>query len=149
MRSLETRLERGLLHPIDYLRRRRTRGVLQVDAREREVRRGGELEARVTIASSGGLEEVEVGLVCTEFYACELRGSDGRRSRGTSSANAHEAWRAVEGAPGLHSVRLTVPAEAPFSYEGELLCFTWEVVARGRRKRRLDAQARHEISVLP
>jgi hypothetical protein len=42
-----------------------------------------------------------------------------------------------------------VPAEAPFSYEGELLCFAWEVVARGRRKHRLDAQARHEISVLP
>ena len=93
--------------------------------------------------------EVEVGLVCTEFFATELRGSDGRRSRGTSSASAHEAWLAVEGTPGLHSVRLAVPAEAPFSYEGELLSFKWEVVARGRRKRRLDAQARHEISVLP
>jgi hypothetical protein len=149
MRSLEKRLERGLLHPIDYLRRRRTRGALQVDAAEREVRRGGELDARVTIASPGGVGEVEVGLVCTEFYACHVSGSDGRRSRGTSSATAHEEWLPVEDTPGLHSVRLTVPAEAPFSYEGELLCFTWEVVARGRRKHRLDAQARHEISVLP
>jgi hypothetical protein len=42
-----------------------------------------------------------------------------------------------------------VPAEAPFSYDGELLCFRWELVARGRRKHRLDAQARQEVSVLP
>jgi hypothetical protein len=113
------------------------------------VRRGGELDARVTIAGRGRLGEVEVGLVCTEFYECEISDSDGTQSRGTSSATAHEAWLPVEGAPGVHSVRLTVPAEAPFSYEGELLCFTWEVVARGRRKHRLDAQARYEISVLP
>jgi hypothetical protein len=113
------------------------------------VRRGGEVDARVTIAGSGVLGEVEVGLVCTEFYACHVTGGDGTRSRGTASATAHEAWLPVDATAGLHGVRLSVPAEAPFSYEGELLCFTWEVVARGSRKRRLDAQASHEISVLP
>jgi hypothetical protein len=160
-RSLERRLERGFLHPIDYLRRRGTRG-LQVGASDQEVRRGEDLDARVTISGSGGLGEVEVGLICTEFYESDVRDSDaGRsrgsdvsdsdagRSRGTSSATAHEAWLPVDSTPGVHSVRLTVPAEGPFSYEGELLCFKWEVVARGRRKGRLDAQARHQISVLP
>jgi hypothetical protein len=162
-RSLERRLERGFLHPIDYLRRRGTRG-LQVGAGDQEVRRGEELDARVTISSPGRLGEVEVGLICTEFYECDVSDSDvsdsdvsdsdvfdsdAGRSRGTSSATAHEAWLPVESTPGVQSVRLTVPAEAPFSYEGELLCFKWEVVARGRRKGRLDAQARHQISVLP
>lgn len=146
------------MHPIDYLRRRGTRG-LQVGAGDQEVRRGEELDARVTISSPGRLGEVEVGLVCTEFYECDVydsdvydsdvSDSDAGRSRGTSSATAHEAWLPVENTPGVHSVRLTVPAEAPFSYEGELLRFKWEVVARGRRKGRLDAQARHQISVLP
>lgn len=148
MSSLERRLERALLHPIDYLRRRRTVG-LQVGASHQEVHRGGELDARVTISRPEGLRELEVGLVCTEFYAYDVGDSDGRRSRGTSSATAHEAWLPVEGTMGVHGVRLTVPAEAPFSYEGDLLCFKWEVVARGRRKHRLDLQARHEISVQP
>jgi hypothetical protein len=148
MPSLERRLERALLHPIDYLRRRRTRG-LEVGASDQEVHRGGGLDARVTISSPEGLQEVEVGLVCTEFYACAVRDSDGGQSRGTSSATAHESWLPVAGTMGVHGVRLPVPAEAPFSYDGELLCFKWEVVARGHRKRRLDLQARHEISVLP
>jgi hypothetical protein len=146
-RSGARRLERGLLHPIDQLRRRANRGRLGVEASEPRVRRGGELDVRVTIADSRGLADVELGLVCTEFYARRMSGSEGRR--GTSSATAYEAWLPVEGGPGLHGVRVTVPAEAPFSYDGELLCFRWELVARGRRKRRLDAQARQEVSVLP
>jgi hypothetical protein len=141
------RLEHGLLHPIDGLRRWRTRGALEVGAIQREVRRGEELDARVTIASSSGA--VEVGLVCTELYAAAVSDGDGGRRRGTAAATAYEAWLPVETTLGLHGVRLTVPSHAPFSYEGELLCYRWEVVARGRRKRRLDAQARHAISVLP
>ena len=138
-----------MLHPIDRLRRWRTRGALEVGAIQRALRRGGELDARVTIASSGGLGAVEVGLVCTELYAAAVSDGDGGRRRGTAAATAYEAWLPVESTLGLHGVRLTVPSHAPFSYEGELLCFRWEVVARGRRKRRLDAQARHAISVLP
>jgi hypothetical protein len=148
LRSFRRRLERGLLHPLDYLRRRVTRG-LAVDASDLPVRRGGELDARVTIASRGGLGQVEVGLVCTEFFASAMSDSRGGRRRGTASATAHEAWLPVDGTPGVHSVSLAVPAEAPFSYDGDVLSFTWEVVARGRRRRRLDAQARREISVLP
>jgi hypothetical protein len=148
LRSLERRLERGFLHPIDYLRTRGTRG-LRVEASDQEVRRGGELEARVTLSNPEGFGEVEVGLVCTEFYECDVPDGEGGRSRGTCSATAHEAWLPVHSTLGVHSVRLSVPAEAPFSYDGDLLCFKWAVVARGRRKNRLDAQARHEISVLP
>jgi hypothetical protein len=150
-RRLGTRqLERGLLHPIDHLRRRANRGRLRVELSGPEVRRGGELDARVTIADSRGLADVEMGLVCTEFYACRMSGhGDGGGGRGTSSATAYEAWLPVDGRPGVHAVRVTVPAEAPFSYDGELLCFKWELVARGRRKRRLDAQARQEVVVRP
>ena len=146
-RSGTSRLERRLLHPIDYLRGRANRGRLRVEASDGQVRRGGQLDARVTITDSGGLADVELGLVCTEFYATRMSGHDG--GRGTSSGTAYEAWLPVDGGPGLHAVRVTVPAGAPYSYDGELLSFKWELVARGRRKRRLDAQARHEVSVLP
>jgi hypothetical protein len=115
--ALERRLERGLLHPIDFLRTRMTRG-LQVCAGDRPVRRGEHLDAHVTISRPGSVERVEAGLVCTAFYASAVSDGRGGRSRGTASATVHEAWLPVEGAPGVHSVRLTVPANAPFSYEG-------------------------------
>ena len=147
--SLEKRLL-GLLKPIDLLRRRLTRG-LQVGASDQEVRRGEEVEALVTISSARGLGDIEVGLVCTEYYALYSEGvsTDDSGGRATTYAIAHEAWLPIESAPGAQSVRLTIPPEAPFSYEGDCLSFRWEVVARGRRRRRLDAQAKHEISVLP
>jgi hypothetical protein len=148
--SLESRLLPGLLNPVDLLRRRMARG-LQVGASDEEVRRGEEVEALVTLSSAEGLGDVEVGLVCTEYYArySEGVGPDDSGGRATTYAIAHEAWLPVESAPGVQSVRLTIPTEAPFSYEGDCLSFRWEVVARGRRRRRLDAQARREISVLP
>lgn len=147
--SLEKRLL-GLLNPIDLVRRRLTRG-LQVGASNQEVHRGDEVEALVTISSTRGLGDVEVGLVCTEYYArySEGVGADDSGGRAITYAIAHEAWRPVESAPGVQSVRLTIPPEAPFSYAGDCLSFRWEVVGRGRRRRRLDALASHELSVLP
>jgi hypothetical protein len=148
LRSFGRRLERGPLHPLDLLRRRMARG-LAVDASDRPVRRGEQLEARVTISRPEGLGDLEIGLVCTEFYASAMSDSRGGRRRGTASATAHASWLPIPSTPGVHTVRLAVSAQAPFSYEGDVLRFTWEVVARGRRRRRLDAQARHEITVLP
>ena len=49
----------------------------------------------------------------------------------------------------MQSVRLAIPADAPFSYEGTCLSFKWELVARGHKSRGLDAQARSDLSVLP
>jgi hypothetical protein len=147
--SLEKRLL-GLLHPVDALRKKLTRG-LQVGAGDQEVRRGEEVEALVTIFNARGLGDIEVGLVCTEYYArySEGVGTDDPGGRATTYAIAHEAWLPLESAPGVQSVRLAIPPEAPFSYEGDCLSFKWEIVARGRRSRRLDAQANHDISVRP
>ena len=70
-----------LSHPLDFVRQRRTRG-LQVDAGVQGVRRGEEVEALVTITSAKGLGgDLEVGVVCTEYYDEESRDSDGDTSR--------------------------------------------------------------------
>ena len=137
-----------LSHPLDFVRQRRTRG-LQVDAGVHGVRRGEEVEALVTISSPKGLGDLEVGLVCTEYYDEETTDSDGDTSRATAEAIAHEDWLPVEELTGVQSVRLAIPADAPFSYEGTCLSFKWELVARGHRSRGLDAQARSDLSVLP
>jgi hypothetical protein len=140
-------------HPLDVLRRRLTSG-LQVTASNQVARRGEEIEALLTISSPGKLGKVEVGVVCTEYYDEEDTDTDmntGNRStsRVTSDEIAHEAWLPVETISEAQSLHFTIPPDAPFSYRGACLSFKWEVVARGRRRRGLDAQARSEFSVLP
>ena len=116
--------------------------------------RGDEVEALVTISSPGKIGNVEVGVVCTEYYDEEDTDTDMNTggqstSRVTSDEIAHEAWLPVETISGAQSLHFTIPPDAPFSYRGDCLSFKWEVVARGRKRRGLDAQARSEFSVLP
>lgn len=144
------------VHPLEALRRRLTRG-LEVAASDQEVRRGGEVEALVTISSARKLGDVEVGVVCTEYYDELKTGSAAyiddmnttTTSRKTSDDVAHETWSPVETVSGVQSVRFTIPPDAPFSYHGECLSFKWELVGRGRRGRGLDREARSEFAVLP
>jgi hypothetical protein len=146
--GMKRRWEFRPLHPLDFVRQRRTRG-LQLDAGEGPVKRGGEVEALVTISSPKSLGDLEVGLVCTEYYDEETTDRDGDTSRATVEEIAHENWLPVEELTGVQSVRLAIPADAPFSYEGACLSFKWELVARGHKSRGLDAQARRDLSVLP
>jgi hypothetical protein len=140
------------IHPLDFLRRRLTRG-LDVATGDEPARRGGEVEALVTISNARKLGDLEVGVVCTEYYDEQetTRDSDGSTSlsRSTSDEVAHESWSQVESISGTQSLRFMIPSDAPFSYRGECLSFKWEVVARGHKSRGLDAQARSEFSVLP
>lgn len=137
----------GSRSPVDRLRARLTRS-LQVRAEPTELVRGDEVGAVVTIVDARSLEQVEVGLVCTEAYAVTVEDDDGE-SRGRAWATAHETWVAVAPEAGEHTVRLRVPVDGPFSYAGEYLSFTWEVVARAPRRRRLDARAACELWVRP
>ena len=130
---------------------------LQIAPPAGEARRGEEVDVAVTVVDARRLSGVDVGLVCTEYYDEEDRttstDSNGHTttstSRETREAVAHEAWVTVEPAVGVQSVRLSIPPSTPFSYEGECLSFRWEVEARGRKHRRLDARAAAELRVLP
>jgi hypothetical protein len=125
------------------------RSGLGVDASPDEVRRGDEVEVFVTVASTRGLSGLQAGIVCTELYDEQDTDSEGRATRTTSTATAHETWIPIDRTPGTQSVHLAVPLDAPFSYDGSCLAFRWEVCARGQRPRRFDAEARRRISVLP
>jgi hypothetical protein len=149
---MDFRFSVGKIRPLDILRRRLTRG-LEVATDDQPVRRGGDVEALVTISNARKLGDLEAGVVCTEYYDEQetTRDADGSTSlsRSTSDEVAHESWSQVESVSGVQSLRFTIPADAPFSYTGDCLSFKWEVVARGRKSRGLDAQARSEFSVLP
>ena len=130
---------------------------LQIAPPGGEVRRGEEVDVAVTVVDTRRLSAVEVGLICTECYDVEVQSTstdaDGHTTTSSSrekrDAIAHEAWAHAELMVGVQSVRLAVPPGAPFSYEGDCLSFRWQVVARGRKERRLDARAEADLRVLP
>ena len=134
--------------PLDGLRKKLTKG-LEVRVDQPEVRRGDEIDVLLVVTKPERLGGLEAGLVCTEHYDEKEYMGDGRYYKTARKAVEHEAWQPLPSVAGEHSVRLAIPADAPFSYEGSCLSFTWEVVARGRRDNQLDARASQEISVRP
>jgi hypothetical protein len=137
--------------PLDVLRKKLTKG-LEIRVDQPEARRGEQIGAVVVVTEPERLGQLEAGLVCTEHYDEEVSSSDAdgghSTSRSTSRAIEHEDWQLVECIAGEHRVSFTIPAHAPYSYEGDCLSFRWEVVARGRRSG-LDAQAAQGIAVHP
>jgi hypothetical protein len=131
--------------------------ALEVDAGGQAVSRGEEIEAQVTISDAEKAGSVEVGVVCTEYYDEDVTEEtiddhgimQEETQRTTLHATAHEEWRPIESTVGVQTVLLTIPAEAPFSYEGDCVSFKWELVARGRRQNRPDAEAGQAITVRP
>jgi hypothetical protein len=130
-------------------RSRRLRGtVVSVDG---DGRRGDEL----TVAFRGrpaGDDRIEVGIACDERFDTEAR----VRVRGATSvvrqtgeATVHEQWQAA--APGVVEQTFTflVPADAPYSYEGDCLSYAWRASARAVRPRLKDARLDEPIWVLP
>ena len=70
-------------------------------------------------------------------------------TRSTKKATAHEQWLPLDSALAEHRVSFTIPADAPFSYDGKVLSFTWQVRAVSRAALRPDAAAHWELTVLP
>ena len=105
---------------------RHARG-LEVAVERDAVRRGERVAAAVT-----GDGSIEVGLVCTEHYdVWRDTGADGSRSRVTVSAVMWQTWAPAPHAGLGQRIELAVPADAPYSYEGDCVSFAWS--ARVRR----------------
>jgi len=116
-----------------------------------EVRRGDRVSVTVTIAepSASAAPDLEVGLVCTETYATYLPQERLTKSdRALVDAVAYERWLELDGSQPEQIVTLEVPVDAPFTYDGKHLKFTWRVAAR-RRTRGLDPTRAEELHVLP
>jgi hypothetical protein len=98
---------------------------LEVQVERQEMRRGDRVAA---IASGEG--ELELGLVCTQSYDVWRRIGNDSRSRVIASASVWQAWvPAPHGALGQR-VELALPADGPYSYEGDCVSFGWAVVVR-------------------
>jgi hypothetical protein len=98
---------------------------LELRVERQELRRGDRVAAVVS-----GAGELEVGLVCTQSFDVWRRIANDSRSRVTDSASVWQEWMpAPQGALGQR-VELGLPAEGPYSYEGDCVSFGWAVVVR-------------------
>ena len=105
---------------------------LELRVERQELRRGDRVAA---IASGEG--ELEVGLVCTQSYDVWRRIANDSRSRVTDSASVWQEWApAPHGALGRR-VELSLPADGPYSYEGDCVSFGWAVVVRRAGEKRV------------
>jgi hypothetical protein len=138
--SFETVAKRAL----GLIQRGAARKLDVVPAAE-QVRRGDTLD--VTVKADAGIEGLEAGLICTEtFPVFVVRGKVTHSGHEFEDEVAFEHWLPVE--PLQQTVALSVPVDAPYSYDGENLKFKWRVAVRQPR-RGLDAVRTREIWVLP
>jgi len=99
---------------------------LEIAVERQEVRRG----ERIGV-TAGGEGELEVGLLCTERYDVWGRiGDADSRSRVTDASGIWAAWVPAPHAALGQRVELAVPADGPYSYEGDCVSFSWAVAVR-------------------
>jgi hypothetical protein len=98
---------------------------LDLRVERQELRRG----ERVAVSASGA-GEIEVGLVCTEAFDVRRRISDESRSRVTDRAVVWQQWLPVAHAALGQRIELAVPADGPYSYEGDCVSLAWAVLVR-------------------
>lgn len=116
---------------------------LQVAVEPIEARRGGTVTATVVLSDADKLgETLELGLVCTEYYDVKqtvYTQNGSHEERVLKTTDAFATWNELDRTTPQQSIRFTVPADSPFSYEGGSVSWAWHVALRDRHPHRLDA----------
>ncbi len=111
--------------------RTRYAGGVSVSVDRQELRRGERVLATVADSGSGaGGGALEVGLVCTEHFDVWRSYGDHAPSRAIDSAAVTQVWAGADGGGLGARVELALPADAPYSYEGDCVSLSWAVVVR-------------------
>jgi hypothetical protein len=105
---------------------------LELQVERQELRRGDRVGA--TAAGEG---ELEIGLLCTQSFDVWRRIGDDSRSRVTDTASVWQQWVPAPHAALGQRVELTLPADGPYSYEGDCVSLGWAVVVRRVGEKRI------------
>jgi hypothetical protein len=117
-----------------------------------EVPRGGRIHASVSLASPPRADvQLELALICSELYDVMERVSNPNgpdtEQRATKEAVRHRATVPID-ATGA-SADFEIPADEPFSYNGDCISAVWKVRVQERRPRRADRVVDELVWVLP
>lgn len=107
---------------------------LELRVERQELHRGERVAA-----SASGEGAIEVGLVCTEAFDVLRRIGDESRSRVTDKAVVWQQWLPVAHAALGERIELALPAQGPYSYEGDCVSVAWAVRVRRVGEKRLAA----------
>jgi hypothetical protein len=116
--------------------------------------RGANVTYKVELDQASRARQVFVGLICTELRH-ERTYAFGGGTEGLSAETIDSARRSVvfctwrKLGPSGEGGSFRIPADAPFSYEGEWLSLRWTVVASARRLVGPARRAEAELRVLP
>lgn len=116
-----------------------------------DFRRGDEMAVTCKARRTSD-DRLEIGIACDERYDTETRVYSRGVStvvRQTGETTVHEEWHAVPAGAAAHTVTFRVPADAPYSFEGSCLSYTWRISARAVRRLRKDARHDEPIWVEP
>jgi hypothetical protein len=111
---------------------------VDLDVTPRRLRRGAEVTVALRALELIDGHDRELGLVCVAHHATIGKTTDGidpgGRFRSDAQSRVFEDWRPL----GPAALALTVPADAPYSYEGDLLSFYWGIWVRVVRQQKPD-----------
>ena len=85
--------------------------------------------------------QLQVGLVCTRYMDVKEQRYNQYGSytvRETEPVDVITDWRDVSSKARTQSFTFTIPADGPFSYEGDTVSYAYRISARERRKMRTD-----------
>jgi hypothetical protein len=116
--------------------------------------RGDPVRATLTVSDPSRIEgKLQVGLVCTAFHDVEVQttNANGTTStqRQTRQTEVVKDWRDADPTKPQQMFDFTLPADSPFSYEGETVSWAWRISAREQREHRSDPHNDVPIWVLP
>ena len=116
-----------------------------------DLRRGEAVSVAVTAERRDG-DRLQVGMVCLERYDTEVRVFTGAASavrRETAEGPVHEEWHAIPSTGPDQAFTFRIPAEAPYSYEGECVSYVWLLTVRSVKPRRKDPRLEEPLWVRP
>jgi hypothetical protein len=113
------------------------------------ARRGQPVEVTLAVTEPARVRgRIDVTVACVESYAYKVHSDRSGPSRRTGHNALWQRPFALQPLPS-QSIRIDIPEEAPFSYDGDYVAYTWTVTATERVARGLDPVIELPLRVLP
>jgi hypothetical protein len=113
------------------------------------VRRGGRAQVTLSVLEPEKVRgQIDVTVACAETYAYRVDSDRGGSSR-REATNVLWKWPTVVQPLPSQTLAFDLPPDRPFSYDGNLVKYTWTVTATERVERGLDPTIELSLRVMP
>jgi hypothetical protein len=122
---------------------------LRLELATPQVRRGGRGQITLSVLQPEQVRgQIDLAVECVESYAYKVDSDRAGSSRRTARETLWKWPVVVEPRPS-QQIAFDVPPHLPFSWDGDLVKYTWTVTATERVERGLDPTIELSLRVLP